>query len=275
MRFLTATNRGTVKQTPMTNKELINRGIAAGQFPRFLYKFFPINDYFIDEVKNSYIWFSKPPDFNDPFDGSITLQWKATTEQYEVYLTKIAIGRMSEEKIKESSRRMSQNPEVAKAHLQDLVSKVMDRIGVTCLSEINDNILMWSHYANSHKGVCIQFDLGKMVSDDHILVRINYDDNYPLHNFITQGDNPTGLSKAVIGTKSSLWSYEREFRLISGVIGRNSIQRDSVTQVIFGCRSTEERMIIDLFNSNGYRPSYLKTYKKDSEFGLDIKALSY
>jgi hypothetical protein len=28
---------------------------------------------------------------------------------------------------------------------------------ILCLSEVNDNILMWSHYANSHKGFCVEY----------------------------------------------------------------------------------------------------------------------
>ena len=28
----------------------------------------------------------------------------------------------------------------------------------TCFSKRNDSILMWSHYADSHKGVCFEFD---------------------------------------------------------------------------------------------------------------------
>ncbi len=32
-------------------------------------------------------------------------------------------------------------------------------IGVICFSSNYDNILMWSHYANNHKGICIEFDL--------------------------------------------------------------------------------------------------------------------
>ena len=33
---------------------------------------------------------------------------------------------------------------------------------MSCFSEIHDSILMWSYYANSHMGICIEYDLSKL-----------------------------------------------------------------------------------------------------------------
>ena len=30
--------------------------------------------------------------------------------------------------------------------------------GVCCLSEKHDDVLMWSHYSNGHKGFCLKFE---------------------------------------------------------------------------------------------------------------------
>lgn len=254
----------------MTNKELINYGIEAGQFPKYLYKFFSINEFFVDSIKNSYIWFSKPLDFNDPFDGNISLQWDGTLEQYEKYLEGAAQGRLTPDKIKEYAKKMYENPKIAKDFLDRIVSETVNLVGVACFSEINNNILMWSHYTNSHKGVCIKYDLGKMVSDHHFLVKVKYAADYPLHNYMSQG-NHSGLSNVVIGTKSNDWSYEREFRLLSITLGKNVIPKDSVAEVILGCRCDEEQTILNLFNSSGYKPTYLKANtKKNYSFGLDF-----
>lgn len=35
---------------------------------------------------------------------------------------------------------------------------------MTCMTETYDNILMWSHYANSHKGICIEYDVKKLLT---------------------------------------------------------------------------------------------------------------
>lgn len=50
-------------------------------------------------------------------------------------------------------------PDVFVAELNRLVDKFFKNSYVTCFSETNDNFLMWSHYASSHKGVCLEFDI--------------------------------------------------------------------------------------------------------------------
>jgi hypothetical protein len=31
-------------------------------------------------------------------------------------------------------------------------------VGIYCVSTNYDDVLMWSHYADSHKGICLEFD---------------------------------------------------------------------------------------------------------------------
>ena len=35
---------------------------------------------------------------------------------------------------------------------------LINNIGIFSLSKVPDNILMWSHYADSHKGIVLEFD---------------------------------------------------------------------------------------------------------------------
>lgn len=41
---------------------------------------------------------------------------------------------------------------------------------MTCFSETNSNLLMWGHYAQQHKGFCVEYDLQKLMSEDHSLI---------------------------------------------------------------------------------------------------------
>jgi hypothetical protein len=79
-----------------------------------LYKYHSLNENSISCLVNSYVWFSSPSDFNDPFDTKI----------------------------------------VDNSLLQDL-SFTKEKI--FCLSAINNNLLMWSHYSDCHKGFCIEY----------------------------------------------------------------------------------------------------------------------
>lgn len=39
--------------------------------PPKLYKYYSINDYLYEVIKSSSCWFSRPSDFNDPFDCNL------------------------------------------------------------------------------------------------------------------------------------------------------------------------------------------------------------
>lgn len=45
-----------------------------------------------------------------------------------------------------------------KFELERLTDKFLKNSYVNCLSETNDNFLMWSHYASKHSGVCLEFN---------------------------------------------------------------------------------------------------------------------
>jgi hypothetical protein len=56
-------------------------------------------------------------------------------------------------------------------------------IGIACLSETYDNVLMWSPYAGSYSGICISSStnaLLKRLPDGASLVRLAYIDEPPL-----------------------------------------------------------------------------------------------
>lgn len=39
------------------------------------------------------------------------------------------------------------------------IATQLDRACISCFSKINNSILMWSHYADKHKGACIEFEI--------------------------------------------------------------------------------------------------------------------
>lgn len=46
-----------------------------------------------------------------------------------------------------------------KSEIEDFSCKFLRNSYVCCFSETNDNFLMWSHYANKHSGVCMEFTI--------------------------------------------------------------------------------------------------------------------
>ncbi len=88
---------------------------------------------------------------------------------------------------------------------------------ITCFSEIHDSILMWSYYANNHKGVCIEYDLSRLDLSDSInqniiqcLTKVQYS---PLRADRLIGIDDTSYLHFLI-SKADVWSHEQEWRIV-------------------------------------------------------------
>lgn len=88
------------------------------------------------------------------------------------------------------------------------------KIGALSLSEVNDNQLMWSHYADSHKGFVLEFD-----GTHACFTRpgIAADDLWQLHRvkYAQKRPRTTAIEldmQAILLTKHESWSYEREWK---------------------------------------------------------------
>lgn len=209
-----------------------------------LYKYVPFNEYSLQILINKEVWFPKAIDVNDPFE------FKYTLERME--MDGIPINRESLEKAR-----------------NDALQR-----GVFCLSEINDNILMWSHYTEGHKGFCIEFirandnDLGPNSCVPVI---------YPNDNAIPMIKNedletPNTFAK-IATTKSKQWSYEREWRVISREIGgRTYPLPGKIASVIFGCRmsSQSKNTIINIL---GAEITYHEAYVSEDTYKVDINLM--
>jgi hypothetical protein len=110
----------------------------------------------------------------------------------------------------------------AQPALRDSVAHYFRNAGIFCATKTFSNLLMWAHYADSHRGAVLGFvaDLER----DSMLAKIQpvrYRDERP--RFIDEENGwimqPTLESAGeanlrVLLTKSSEWSYEKELRLI-------------------------------------------------------------
>lgn len=88
---------------------------------------------------------------------------------------------------------------------------------MSCFTEVCDSILMWSYYANSHQGVCIEYDLSKLDETNPInesilrnITKVHYS---PLRADVQfSGARATGLN--FISSKADVWEHEHEWRII-------------------------------------------------------------
>jgi len=109
---------------------------------------------------------------------------------------------------------------------------------MACLVAAYDNVLMWSHYASGHTGICIKF---QKRSTDHFVFfgdasKVNYQDDVPIVNWYKH-DKMEIVRKSVY-TKATMWKYEREHRIVQPKLSPDRyyyFDPHLVTAVYLGC----------------------------------------
>ncbi|HUA68056.1 MAG TPA: DUF2971 domain-containing protein [Candidatus Saccharimonadales bacterium] len=215
-------------------KFLIETGIRNGEFPRYLYKYREFNENTESIFSENSLWFSKPTAFNDPFDCQIFDSSAYTQEDVETYLLKRA--GVPPEMAKEIAKKFESTPEYFSRLLEEVKQRIIGSKGILSLSQHPDNILMWSHYSKAHSGFVLGFDILGDIPFFTAPLNIRYQKDYPAFQYLKEPDKI--VSHGVI-TKSELWRYEGEIRIIKNESGKLKFARECLKEVIFGYRSTQ------------------------------------
>jgi hypothetical protein len=92
---------------------------------------------------------------------------------------------------------------------------ILERYRVYCLSPDCYKPLMWSHYANKHQGICLEFDVGKSVIGN--AYQVKYGDALPTIDVLSVAcEEATGEEAfQILVSKSQDWWYENEYRILA------------------------------------------------------------
>lgn len=198
-------------------------------FPK-LYKYRPLSEYAVADLKGQYMTATSIGCFNDLFDGAIHLygakeQRRVAAEQewqnHQALLQRIGLPQ-------ELISHDSYVDTYEKAYEEEgrLKFRELEFLGtyVVSLSTEKDSILMWSHYADSQKGICIEYDFNAWNIDAltrKLLFPVLYTDE-PVDISDLFDKNASNISKYPIDeavlcaaiNKASIWNYEKEWRLV-------------------------------------------------------------
>src|ERR1017187_4665739 len=174
-------------------------------------------------LRDQKIHCSNPANLNDPWDckpwlDSLSLQdpgvfQKAMTWWHHQAAQAKAILRPDLKQRWEASLR-SDPKKLAKfmdEQSKDIQRMVSER-RIYCLTPDADSTLMWSHYANNHRGICLEFSVDNPLFCKAL--QVLYASEYPLwipHEFEAQ----QARTIEMILTKAEDGRYEKEFRLIN------------------------------------------------------------
>jgi hypothetical protein len=126
--------------------------------PPVLYKYRHWNPNSRTVLENGQIWFSRPSDFNDPFDCQLRPRIPKAPQAIKTILRKKfeqAFPNLGPKEIKKKlNAACTANPKELRKFLVEFFRKrLAEDLKIFCLSEICDDLLMWSHYADSHRGL--------------------------------------------------------------------------------------------------------------------------
>ena len=134
--------------------------------------------------------------------------------------------------------------------IHKIIEDEMQKFVICCFTKTNNNLLMWAHYANNHKGFCVEYDLSNkdiLKELEYIIFPVSYSlnrkdtfDNLKLYCEECSGEVCWNLYRDVILRKSYHWLYENEFRLIMNSKSSKSIKFYPIKAIYFGCNMIED-----------------------------------
>jgi hypothetical protein len=241
-----------------------------------LYRYTPFKEERIARlILHSEIYFTSPSRFNDPFDCCVA-SLSFTDESIKKFFVPRRPPFISEEKsVKIIEGNMRGIKHKCQETLKDLEKKIFEENSLLCFSKINDDILMFSHYADKHRGLCFEFTL----PDDNVFKpqEVKYQEAYPSLSFSLDKEALEQMAEIMLATKASFWRYEAEYRSIritpEGIV---KFPADYLTGIILGCLIDDEakKTVIEMVQR---RPVALKIYQavpNKTKYALDLLPVS-
>lgn len=160
-----------------------------------LFKYFPATyikdesgkerNYALESICSNTLWASIPDEFNDPFECAFYFK-----------------------------------PGTALDYTMSCMENIKKLFGITCFSQVDSDLLMWGHYANSHRGICVEYDASSFIKCDEKIKGFK-EVHYDTKILKPRDMSITALNEAaekVLYRKSKGWTYEHEVRaIVTGV----------------------------------------------------------
>ncbi|MGF1878209.1 DUF2971 domain-containing protein [Photobacterium frigidiphilum] len=208
-------------------------------------------EYSLINLFSNQVSFSRRDNFNDLFDSKVNFEIPSRERVRRTY-----------QKLSGHSKRtfkqlyMGSDATKNFVFLYDEMNKILDDYLFYCLTDNPTNNLMWSHYANSHNGFCIEWDANQLKPE-----KVQYQEKLPSLDILELIESTIGLrSEEELGiqawhalkVKLSEWEYEQEYRFNLGKNAKHLIAKDFgnfalvesqpewIKSIVFGYRMPEE-----------------------------------
>lgn len=149
--------------------------------------------------------------------------------------------------------------------------------GISCFSEVNDNLLMWSHYGGQHKGFCLEFRTNIEPLTKHRPVTYATEvPEFDIARLMVNEDYEHTLD--LFCTKSADWAYEREWRVIHGNVGTVfNYASEALKAIYFGAKMTPQDIDLLCLILHAQNPGVelYRGYRSPTRYKIDFKHVTY
>jgi hypothetical protein len=160
------------------------------------------------------------------------------------------------------------------AAFRDSIASALENSGLLCLAESCNDILMWGHYANAHRGICIGFQRDHSTVFGRQVRPVSYQRDYPrltVVNFDPTVD-PHSADQLWL-TKAANWSYEREWRILMPQGDCLYTIDAPVTTIVFGARISDpdRQRVLEAVGTGRHSPVFQQAIPSQNRFELQLE----
>jgi len=234
-----------------------------------LFKFRSLNKYLIDTLVKGTIYCARPIRLNDPFDCQVDIKKAAEN----------AIPLLSGKK-KQNLVKLSKSN-----GFFENIQKSIKSVGICSFSLVLEEPLLWSHYANEHKGLCLTYEIPfqyffkPSTIIEGAILPVDYGENPLTEWFIENAPEKAKIDtknfsielvRKVLSIKGKGWEYEKEARIINDKEGAFPISKDFLKQVCFGMNASESdiSLIKQIIDNAAYSVEYYQIERTEKDFGI-------
>ncbi|TBT82689.1 DUF2971 domain-containing protein [Vibrio parahaemolyticus] len=248
-----------------------------------LYKYRPFNEFTLDIIASNKIFFPKPAIFNDPYDCKIEIDKKVSLDDYIKMMRHDAARQFVPENVLEGEIAKVKKVGIVPSEFLENLSLGIDEynnenqgMGVLSLSSDPKNILMWAHYADDHKGMCIELERTEenSLGRDDVTQPVKYLVGYPRVKAIDFITAPAGsATRKMLWSKSKDWEYEKEWRMLVTKGNETMPLPGKITSIIIGMRMPERNINIirQLIKGTGIKLKLAEMLKND--YGIKVQKI--
>lgn len=239
----------------------------------------------LHNLKCQVIYFASPAGFNDPYDCALVPNVATPTDAdveaiLSYYLAMNDLPQQARNEFERSSVAALRElfTRAARQGLENAIADFMQRRGVACFSERNDDLLMWSHYGDRYKGFCLGFSTeGEPFTK---IRQVQYASRLPTIDVATVLVDRVAdqILNDLFCTKSEAWAYEKEWRAMHDTAGTSfCYEASALTEVYFGPDMDQQSLEIVCLVLCGQNAgvSYYRGARSETDFRVSFEKFEY